>query len=205
MIIDQITLHNFGVYADVQKIDLTPPSLKKPIVLFEGLNGTGKTTLMDALQLCLFGPAARCVTCNGSSYKDFLASRICKHSPKKHASVTVDFRCTVDGVETSYWVTRSWRSTSNSVREKLEVSLDECPNKSLSENWGQYINEIIPINISHLFFFDGERIASYASQNDVNELIASGVRNLFGIDVIDRLQKDLQILERRQAHYDPWY
>ena len=199
MIFDQITLHNFGVYAEKQKIELTPPSFKKPIVLFEGLNGTGKTTLMDALQLCLFGPAARCVTCNGSTYKNFLASRIRKNSQDKFSSVSVSFRHTTGGIESSYKVSRTWRTGSNSVREKLDVSCNKHSGKSLAENWDQQIDEVMPANISHLFFFDGEGIASYASQYNVNELIARGVCNLFGIDLIERLQKDLHVLERRQV------
>ena len=200
MILDQITLHDFGVYAGVQEIDLTPPSSDKPIVLFGGLNGAGKTTLMDALQLCLFGPAATCAGRNGSGYKDFLASKIHKHSPRRQASISVVFRCTVDSVETCYHVTRAWQSegANNSVKEKLEVTRDQCIDKSLTENWGQYVNDIIPVNIAHLFFFDGEKIAAYASPDGARQLIANGVRNLFGIDVVERLQKDLRVLERRR-------
>ena len=199
MILDQITLRDFGVYAGQQEIDLTPPSSDRPIVVFGGLNGTGKTTLMDALQLCLFGPAAKCVAHNGSGYNDFLARRIRTQSPSKQSSISVTLRCNEDNVETSYCVTRTWQHIRNGVKEKLKVTRDNCSEKSLSENWDQYINDIIPVNISHLFFFDGEKIATYATPVGVRELIANGVRNLFGIDVIERLQKDLRILERRQG------
>ena len=196
MILDQITLHDFGVYAGVQEIDLTPPSLDKPVVLFGGLNGAGKTTLMDALQLCLFGHAARCAGRFKHEYKDFLASKIRKHSAS--SSVSVVFRCTTDSVETCYQVTRTWQSARNGVREKLEVTRDQRTDKSLTENWGQHVNDIIPVNIAHLFFFDGEEIAAYATPDGARQLIANGVRNLFGIDLVERLQKDLQILERRR-------
>ena len=54
------------------------------------------------------------------------------------------------------------------------------------------------MNIAHLFFFDGEEIAAYATPDGARQLIANGVRNLFGIDLVERLQKDLQILERRR-------
>ena len=141
MILDQITLHDFGVYAGVQEIDLTPPSLDKPVVLFGGLNGAGKTTLMDALQLCLFGHAARCAGRFKHEYKDFLASKIRKHSAS--SSVSVVFRCTTDSVETCYQVTRTWQSARNGVREKLEVTRDQRTDKSLTENWGQHVNDII--------------------------------------------------------------
>ena len=200
MILDQITLREFGVYAGVQEIDLTPPSSDKPIVLFGGLNGAGKTTLMDALQLCLFGSSARCSGRNRSDYKDFIASKIRKHSADGQASVSVVFRYATDSEEACYRVTRSWQngSTSNGVREKLEVTRDQCTDKSLTENWGQYVNDIIPANIAHLFFFDGEKIASYAAPDGVRNLIANGVGNLFGIDVVERLQKDLRVLERRR-------
>lgn len=200
MILDQLTLNNFGVYAGVQQIDLTPPSTDKPIVLFGGLNGAGKTTLMDALQLCIFGPAAQCVERNGNNYKEFLAGRISRHSSSGEASVSVVFRCTTDSVETSYKVVRSWKHAGSGVKDKLEVTRDQYADKSLTENWSEYVNDIIPVNIAHLFFFDGEKIASYAAPDGVRQLIANGVNSLFGIDLIERLKSDLQLLERRRQN-----
>ncbi len=84
-------------------------------------------------------------------------------------------------------------------REKLKVIRDNSTEKFLTENWDQYVNDIIPVNISHLFFFDGEKIATYATPQGIRDLLANGIGNLFGIDVIERLQKDLRILERRQS------
>ena len=95
---------------------------------------------------------------------------------------------------------RSWKHTSSGVKDKLEVTRDQHADKSLTENWSEYVNDIIPVNIAHLFFFDGEKIASYAAPDGVRQLIANGVNSLFGIDLIDRLKSDLQLLERRRQN-----
>ena len=56
MIFDELTLHNFGVYGGRQSATLTPLDRRHPVVLLGGLNGGGKTTLLDALQLGFYGP-----------------------------------------------------------------------------------------------------------------------------------------------------
>ena len=43
MILDSIIIENFGVYAGKQEAILTPEP-GKPIILFGGMNGGGKTT-----------------------------------------------------------------------------------------------------------------------------------------------------------------
>ncbi len=65
MILEQITLRNFCLFRGEQSFDLTPLSAPRnagtrPIILFGGNNGTGKTTLLDAVQLATYGPRARC-------------------------------------------------------------------------------------------------------------------------------------------------
>ncbi|MEI7732302.1 MAG: AAA family ATPase [Verrucomicrobiota bacterium] len=56
MILDSIALNNFGVYGGRQEAVLAPNDDRRPIVLFGGMNGGGKTTLLDAVQLALYGP-----------------------------------------------------------------------------------------------------------------------------------------------------
>jgi DNA sulfur modification protein DndD len=63
MILEQLTLLNFCLFAGTQTFDLTPVRRNGkhlPIILFGGINGGGKTTLLDAIQLALYGPRARC-------------------------------------------------------------------------------------------------------------------------------------------------
>ena len=55
MIIETFIIENVGVYAGRQEANLTPlPG--KPVILFGGLNGGGKTTILEGLQLCFYGP-----------------------------------------------------------------------------------------------------------------------------------------------------
>ena len=58
MILNQLTLRNSCLYGGTQVLDLAPTQrrgLPEPIVLFGGINGGGKTTLLDAVQLVLYG------------------------------------------------------------------------------------------------------------------------------------------------------
>lgn len=198
MILDQVTLHDFGVYAGVQRIDLTPPGPNRPVVLFGGLNGAGKTTLMDALQLCLLGSAARCAGREDEGYRAFLSRCVHRRSRWGQASVGVVFRRMENGEEARYRVARSWKKTGGDVRETLEVTRNKRPDKALAENWPRLAEGILPANIAHLFFFDGEKVESYASPDGARELVATGIRNLLGMDAVERLQKDLRVLERRR-------
>ena len=58
MIFLELVLQNFGPsYHGRHRLDLCPTA-EQPIILIGGLNGGGKTTLMDALRLVLYGPRA---------------------------------------------------------------------------------------------------------------------------------------------------
>ena len=198
MILDEITLHDFGVYAKRQTICLTPPAEDKPIVLFGGLNGVGKTTIFDAMQLCLFGQFTQFLEDEEGTYQEIVARRINKSSRWRQASVSMVFRRMENGEDVRYRVTRTWQSTPRGVREKLEVNKNQKTDKALAENWPRYMEEILPAKIARLFFFDGEKIEQYASPDNARLLVQTAVHNLLGMDSVEQLQKDLHTLERRK-------
>src|SRR5437762_345940 len=109
MIIRKLRLENFGVYAGKHEIDLSPTSRDKPIVLFGGLNGGGKTTLLDAIQLALFGKLSRCSTRGNLAYEEFLRRCISRGAaPGSGSSVALEIRQTFDAQTHEFVITRRW-------------------------------------------------------------------------------------------------
>lgn len=202
MILDDITLYNFGLYANRQTIKLTPPAPSKPLILFGGLNGGGKTTLLDALQLCLFGPYARISNRGSLAYTEYLSRSIHNGSSFPEASVEVSFRHTVEGIQEHYKLQRSWRRTNGVCKERFAVVKDGKPEPALADNWSNQVEDFLPANIAHLFLFDGEQIEGYASQEDSSALIGTAIQNLLGLDIVDQLEKDLRVFERRKRLED---
>ena len=70
MIFKEFTIENFGIYQGEHVIDLRVQD-GKPVVLFGALNGGGKTTFLDALQLVLYGKHAKCSNRAGIAYGTF--------------------------------------------------------------------------------------------------------------------------------------
>ena len=67
----------------------------------------------------------------------------------------------------------------------------------LSENWIDFISQIISPSLSKLFLFDGEKILKYADPHNTSSLLIQGIQTLFGADLINDLEDDLKILEKR--------
>ena len=199
MILDRLLLHNFGVFWGRHQMELRPPSPDRPIVLVGGLNGAGKTTLMDALQLALYGKLARCSNRGGLSYPDYLRHSIHRGARVgTGAAVEVAFSHMVHGERESIRVHRSWYETGKSVRERVEVLLNGRPDRVLSERWLEHMEEILPLRIAPLFFFDGEKIEGLADTDSSAELLRTAVRSLLGLDLVDVLRDDLAALRRRK-------
>lgn len=196
MILDQLTVHDFGVYGGRQQVVLTPER-DRPVILFGGLNGGGKTTLLDAFQLCLYGSAARLSNRNGHAYEDYLRRSIHKSAPRTAASVELGFRHRTNGAEQSFTLVRSWAATKSGVREQFEVARDGQFDRLATEHWATQVEDFIPARIAHLFLFDGEKVEGYADLEAAPALVATAIQNLLGLDIVERLAMDLTSIERR--------
>jgi DNA sulfur modification protein DndD len=97
-------------------------------------------------------------------------------------------------------VRRQWSFQKDSPREYLSVYVDgsDHPDLSLSENWDQEIERLLPARLAELFFFDGERIEKLADPLKSAEVLKAAVSSLLGLDLVDHLVADLEILRSRQ-------
>lgn len=199
MILNRLVLHNIGVYRGKHAIDLTPPSREKPIVLFGGLNGGGKTTLLDALQLALYGRMAECSNRGDLAYDEFLRRSISRGVDSRDgAAIELTLTQTIDGEPHVYQVRRSWSVREKHVRDRVEVIHDGALDQLLSDSWAEQVEEMIPVRLSKFFFFDGEKIEALADPARSSEALSTAIHALLGLDIVDQLTTDLTVLERRK-------
>ncbi|HID21112.1 MAG TPA: DNA sulfur modification protein DndD, partial [Planctomycetaceae bacterium] len=203
MILDRLTLENFCLYRGRQVLDLRPGQhngRSAPIVLVGGINGGGKTTLLDAIRLALYGPRAACSKRAGKAYDEFLKASIHRGADAgEGASVAIRFRYASEGQEHVYELRRTWWVRKNRVREKLYVSKNGQPDRWLSDHWNEVVEELIPLGISQLFFFDAEQIRFMAEDARANGKLGAAVKSLLGLDLAERVIADSSVLEARLA------
>lgn len=201
MVLQDLILHNFCLYHGSQVLDLTPTRSRgkqQPIILFGGINGGGKTTLLDAVQLVLYGKRARCSKRNGKSYEQFLRESI-HHGvdPEEGAAISLRFMYGSDGRNSEYEVTRSWSFVRGRLRETVEVQKDGDYDQWLSEHWNQVVEELIPHGIARLCFFDAEQIRFLAEDESSSRTLGDAIKSLLGLDLAERLVADAAALESR--------
>jgi DNA sulfur modification protein DndD len=197
MTINEIILCNFGVYAGQHSIDLRPKSKAAPVILVGALNGGGKTTLLDAIQLVLFGKLSKCSTRENYSYNEFLKRCITRGSDASAGSiVALNLRHGFDGAAHDFYIERSWRQTPKGVVEKLIVTRDGILDEDLTNNWLEYVDNFVPVGLAELFFFDGEKLEQIAQSNNAAKMLSAAINSLLGLDLVDRLEKDLIVYAR---------
>ncbi|OXX74163.1 DNA sulfur modification protein DndD [Vibrio sp. V03_P4A6T147] len=203
--ITKLTLNNFRVFRGVHEIDLrpTPESLnrsKQPIILFGGLNGAGKTSILSAVRLVLFGRQSFNQMLTNNDYINELNELIHKGagtiSQPDNAYIELEFQYSQNGEESTYKVIRSWK---RGQKDKLYLEKDDVALTELDYDQCQgFLNELIPTGIADLFFFDGEKIAELA-EDESGTVLKTAVRRLLGLDVIAKLKSDLNIFLKKQG------
>ena len=189
MIIDSMKMCNIGVYKGSHCIQLSPESGERKITLIGGVNGAGKTSLLDALQIGLFGINST-DSRDTESYNKLIKQKI-SHG-QKEACIDITFRQVSGGKETIYRVQREFDIVSeNKIEKKVCVLEDNRKNEFLSVNWDVQANRFFPYRLKNLFIFDGEKISSYSSDREMQRFIENSFKILFGLDNIEQLSKDL--------------
>ena len=85
----------------------------------------------------------------------------------------------------------------SSLKEYFEVYRGDIVDIDLTENWIEFISQIISPSLSKLFLFDGEKILHYADPQNTSALLIQGIQTLFGADLIKDLEDDLKLLKKR--------
>lgn len=201
MIFLELVLQNFGPYYGRQVINFSPEhnGTIHPIILVGGMNGGGKTTLMDAIRLAFYGQRAQCSTRGNLSYGDFLSQCVNRHAKGTESTIIeLAFEHVLNNVPVIFRLKRTWWKNSKNGKDILNVSVDQWLDDALTKTWDERIEDILPLGISNLFLFDGEQVKELAELDTPPPQVKEAIQSLLGLELAEKLGVDLEILVNRK-------
>ena len=200
MLLSKIALHNFSAFEGTQVLDLTSTGVpEQNITLIGAMNGAGKTSLLDAVKLCLYGERGSGLLPARETPSEFIRNRFNYNARVRH-EIEMWIELAFDDVELpgathQIQVRRTWHF--HSVRgsydhDEFTIIKDGKPLQIIDrEHWQDFINDTIPPGVAGFFFFDGEKIQQLADDTNDREVLRESIRNLLGLTVYSKLSGDL--------------
>ncbi len=204
-----LTLHNFGVFRGRHNFNLMP--VRRPdgtcrhLTAITGHNGSGKSTLFQALALALHGSLALGDRVSRQAYSDFLLNRLHRHSVagnslrSNEGGVTLSFQYVQSGQSLRIQVERRWRRSGSNVLETLIVLCNGRPPDVEPADYQAWLNDLVPPGLAPLCLLDAERLDALANPEQHDGRLSEMVRRLLGLDLVERLEVDLEYYTLRQG------
>jgi DNA sulfur modification protein DndD len=192
----RLSIENFGPFRERQTL-LLDVEEERPVILVKAFNGSGKTTVLTALQVGLYGYKA----IDGMRRTEYekLILGLQRQDAVGNAAVEIDVVVEIGGSLRYLKLRREWYRGANEFSEELCVFENGSLNQDFSLSWDEFIGTILPAELVQLFLFDGEKIEALANPERLPELLKRATEVFLGIGGIDSLGNDLKALERRAA------
>ena len=190
MRIEEIKIQNFRQYENV-KIEF-PDIYDNDIHIVIGSNGTGKTTLLNAINWCLYGEEPHIF-----SEEDGLPIVNTKvlettENPEVIVEITVSF-----SDNESYIYSRKMIYTPNEKEVNFEISAIENDNVQIIDPRYNdiYVNKFVNELIKEFYFFDGEKLDDYFKKDNMGK-IKKNVLEVSNIEKLIKMETHLDIKRR---------
>ncbi len=223
MHIRSIKLRDWKAYQDAL-FEFPAPTKKKNVVLIGAMNGYGKTSLLEAVVLALFGRdglsvIARAVMANDESdrlahsYDDFLSRALHAKAPEQgRTSASVEI--TLEDDDDVVTVQRIWhfsgsgkhRPADEEVRiwRGPERELVRCPRTEDKEDFVRSFvaQRFLPVALAQFFLFDGEQVQRLA-RRDMSAQVRLGIEGILGVPILRQLETDLETYAQNRRNGVP--
>lgn len=195
MILNKVTIKNFRQYRDVE-INFAKDS-DKNFTIIQDNNGTGKTTLLNALSWCLYESEIHKI----DNSKETKGLDICNNKTFYLADnqETIEIKVIIefldDGKILSFNRCNYYRKSNNKLlslhkRNKFYVVKQEGTNDLIEDDPHYILERKIPKDIEDYFFFDGARLSEYF-QKTKNSKIKDAVFNVSQLTLFEKVSSNL--------------
>ena len=196
MKINKLVLKNFRSYEEKTVFDFTTTNYKN-IILVGGKNGAGKSTIFEAIKVCIYGPIAYKYQGFNSSYISKIKSNINNNSLKNdsvNAFVSIDIELTENTDKNTYTLLREWTYRDKKLNENFSVYKNHSSyplNEEELNYFENYITSIISPKIFEFFFFDGEHLSEFFIGKNSNVHLKESLLSLCNFDTFDVLKNTI--------------
>ncbi|MBU5336794.1 DNA sulfur modification protein DndD [Intestinibacter bartlettii] len=196
MKINKLVLKNFRSYEEETVFDFTTTN-DKNIILVGGKNGAGKSTIFEAIKVCIYGPIAYKYQGFNSSYISKIKSNINNNALKNDsvdAFVSIDIELTENTEKNTYTLLREWTYEDKKLNENFSVykNYSSYPlNEEELNYFENYITSIISPKIFEFFFFDGEHLSDFFIGKNSNVHLKESLLSLCNFDTFDVLKNTI--------------
>ncbi|MFH0781696.1 MAG: DNA sulfur modification protein DndD, partial [Pseudomonadota bacterium] len=190
----KLTIENYKSFQFATEILFPVSRDGRSIFLIGGMNGAGKTSIMEAINYCLYG----------AKVDEIFRNINRREKSKGNANVAFELVIEMDD-GSELIVKRSWSAgaiaepKSRDLSERLVVVRDgKRVSVQNQEIWQDFIRAAIPPGITQFFFFDGEKIQEIAADDHSEVRLKTSLEAALGIQNINRLATDLAYIKQEE-------
>ena len=196
MLLKSLKIKDFRQFKGTQFIDFATDTRQKNVTIILGENGSGKTSLAQAFTWCLYGktdfedPILLCKATSGSLL------------PGQAATVRVELSLIHNGIDYTVISELLYKKNGNGViqpvgQRKFVISFkgNDGQQEFIPDLQSELrMKEILPMELSKYFFFDGERIGNMSKElrKGKSREFADAVRSLLGLSALTTAMSHLK-------------
>lgn len=195
MIFKKMNLHNFRQFKGDTEIKFSDDP-KKNVTVILGDNTSGKTTLMQAFNWCLYNQV------NLENPTEIITNEVIKKidvGENAKVEVSLEFEHLKKTYTCRNFIvyTRNANGNIQKIDEAQIYTISDPKTGQTKRTTENAIKEVFPRDLSSYFLFDGERMQSLVDNQKTGKRdLSNAVKNLLGLDVLENMQKHLDKVKK---------
>lgn len=198
--IRDVSISNFKNYNGLSTVNLETNS-DENIVLIGGKNGFGKSTLCEAIRLCLFGKKLFGSPLSKNEYNEYLKSVTNDQNKNSDSQSFINLNIQMDESFGNYEINvqRKWTYKNGEVNgDELIITRNGREFEYIPEDyWEDYLESILPTYLSKFFIFDGEKVEEFAIDPEFQKWVKESLKDVVGLKIYETLDSDLHTLSTK--------